>query len=37
VVSISLLLSLLGCITIVVAKANPNLFKSKAQRDISHA
>ena len=37
VVSISLLLSLLGCITMVVAKANPNLFKSKAQRDISHA
>ncbi|AAZ26904.1 MULTISPECIES: fused MFS/spermidine synthase [Colwellia] len=37
VVSISLLLSLLGFITIVVAKANENLFKSKAQRDISHA
>lgn len=37
VISISLLLSLLGFITIVVAKANPNLFKSKAQRDISHA
>lgn len=37
VVSISLLLSLLGFITIVVAKANASLFKSKAQRDISHA
>jgi len=37
VVSISLLLSLLGFITIVVAKVNASLFKSKAQRDISHA
>ena len=37
VVSISLLLSLLGFITIEVAKVNASLFKSKAQRDISHA
>lgn len=37
VVSVSLLLSLLGFVTIVVAKAKDSLFKAKVERDISHA
>jgi MFS family permease len=37
VVSVSLLLSLLGLLTIVLSKANSSFYKAKAQRDISHA
>lgn len=37
VVSVSLILSLLGFITIVVAKAKASLFKTKVERDIRHA
>jgi MFS family permease len=37
VVSVSLLLSLLGISTVVVAKANSSLHKIAVQRDISHA
>jgi len=37
VVSVSLILSLLGFITIIVAKAKASLFKAEAERDISHA
>tara|TARA_B110000116_G_scaffold180479_1_gene156252 strand:+ start:313 stop:975 length:663 start_codon:yes stop_codon:yes gene_type:complete len=37
VVSVSLVLSLLGIVTIVLSKANTNFYKAKAQRDISHA
>ena len=37
VVSVSLILSLLGLITIVVAKANASFFKTETERDISHA
>ncbi|PKI12941.1 fused MFS/spermidine synthase [Colwellia sp. 12G3] len=37
VVSVSLLLSLLGLMTITLAKAKSSFYKAKAQRDISHA
>jgi MFS family permease len=37
VVSVSLILSLLGFITIIVAKVKASLFKAEAERDISHA
>lgn len=37
VVSVSLILSLLGFITIIVAKAKASLFKAEAEGDISHA
>ena len=37
VVSVSLILSLLGFITIIVAKVKTSLFKTEAERDISHA
>lgn len=37
VVSISLLLSLLGITTIVIAKANASFYKAKVQGDIEHA
>ncbi len=37
VVSVSLLLSLLGLVTIAIAKANASFHKTNAKRDISHA
>lgn len=37
VMSVSLVLSLLGITTIVVAKVNASLNKTKVQRDVSHA
>ena len=37
VVSVSLLLSLLGLLTIVLSKVNSSFYKAKVQRDISHA
>lgn len=37
VISVSLILSLLGFITIIVAKVKASLFKAEAERDISHA